>query len=120
MISAGRKTYIGLALTGICLLSSCNLGRSALFPVRVNGKYGYITKSGKIAINPQFDDVGRFAEGLAPVRMGRMWGYIDSQGKLAINPQFDVADPFSDGAALIGTNLRFGYIDKAGKIVINP
>jgi hypothetical protein len=26
-----------------------------LFPISQNGKYGYIDKKGKIAINPQFD-----------------------------------------------------------------
>src|SRR5437763_6989853 len=110
-MSTTPKIYVGLILLGTSFLVACSSGNPSLHPIKMTGKYGYITKSGKIAINPQFDDVGRFAEGLAPVRMGRMWGYIDSQGKLAINPQFDVADPFSDGAALIGTNLRFGYID---------
>src|SRR5690242_9436226 len=112
MTALSRKAYIGLTLTGICLLASCGLGRSALFPVKVNGKYGYITKSGKIAINPQFEDEGVFADGLAPVKTGGRWGYIDTSGKFAINPQFDIADPFSDGMALVGSNYRYGYIDK--------
>src|SRR3954447_22869405 len=90
MMPASRKTYIGLTLTGIWLLSSCGLGRSSLFPVKVNGKYGYMTRSGKIAINPQFEDEGAFAEGLAPVKMGGRWGYIDTSGKFSINPQFEI------------------------------
>ena len=119
-MSAKRKTCIGLTLMGIGLLSACGLGGSALFPVKVGGKYGYMTKWGKIAITPQFDDEGVFAEGLAPVKLGRAWGYIDQNGKLAINPQFEAADPFSDGAALVGSGYRYGYIDKAGKFIINP
>src|SRR5437660_12636727 len=116
-MSLKGKTCIGLALSCVCLLFGCASGGAALFPVKMNGRYGYITKSGKVAINPQFDDVGQFSEGLAPVKLGKTWGYVDRNGKLAINPQFDVADPFSDGLALVGTGYRYGYIDKAGKLV---
>jgi hypothetical protein len=110
-MSDARKTIGGVVLLGICALFACASGSSCLFPVKLNGKYGFITKSGKVAIHPQFNDVGKFAEGLAPVKLGKSWGYIDRQGKLAIPPQFDVADPFSDGAALIGAAYRFGYIE---------
>src|SRR5258707_12660787 len=115
-MSATRKIYTGLVLLGSSFLFACSSSNPSLYPVKMTGRYGYISKAGKVAINPQFDDVGRFAEGLAPVKFGTKWGDIDREGKLAINPQFAVADPFSGGVALIGTNMRFGDIDKAGKI----
>src|ERR1700687_4602755 len=52
---------IGLAFW----LTSRNTG---LFPVKVNGKYGYINKSGQMAIQPQFDRAEPFYEGYAPVQ----------------------------------------------------
>src|SRR5258707_15099786 len=114
------KSCIGLALAGISFISGCRNSSSSLYPIKVNGRYGYISKPGKMVINPQFDDVGKFADGLAPVKIGNAWGYADHDGRVAINPQFEVADPFSEGLALIGSGYRFGYIDKKGKIAINP
>src|ERR1035441_2919000 len=95
-------------------------GNRQNFPVRVQGKYGFIDKGGKLVVQPQFEDAGLFDHGLAPVMMGGKWGYVDRKGRLAIAPQFDVADPFSDGLALVGLQQRFGYIDTAGRMAINP
>jgi WG containing repeat len=41
-------------------------------PVRQDessGKWGYVDSTGRLAIKPQFDDVGKFSEGCAEVRM---------------------------------------------------
>ena len=102
-MTGSRKISMVVATkSGVCLLFACGYRGSSLYPVRFNGRYGYMSKSGKLAINPQFTDEGRFSEGLAPVRMAGRWGYIDTKGRIAINPQFDTADHFTDGAALIG------------------
>jgi hypothetical protein len=50
------------------------------------GKWGYIDKTGKYIINPQFDEAMGFNEGLASVRIGDKWGYIDKNGKFVWNP----------------------------------
>ncbi len=96
-----RKITVSCVLAAAALLlGSC--GSGSLHPVLVNGRYGYIDHSGKLAITPQFDAAGEFAEGLAPVQTNGKWGYIDRSGKLAITPRFDLADPFSsDGLALV-------------------
>src|SRR5262249_43054146 len=48
-----------------------------LCAVRIGNKWGYIDKTGKVVISPQFDSAGIFSEGLACVRKGRKVGYID-------------------------------------------
>jgi hypothetical protein len=40
-------------------------------------RWGFICKSGQFIIEPQFDDVGDFNEGLASVKIDRKWGYIN-------------------------------------------
>ena len=52
----------------------------------VNG--GFIDKTGKIIITPQFDRISLFSEGLACVKIGNKWGYVDKTGKIIITPQF--------------------------------
>jgi hypothetical protein len=53
-------------------------------------KWGFIGKDGRIAINPQFEDIetGYFG-GVALVQSSGKYGLIDESGKYLANPQFD-------------------------------
>jgi hypothetical protein len=89
---------------------------------RVGTKSGYMDKTGKVAIELQYDYALEFAEGLAGVKVGDKFGYIDRTGKMVIEPQFSEIRSFSDGMALASTDAieygkKFGYIDKTGKMV---
>ena len=64
-------------------------------------KYGFIDKSGKVVIEPQFDGASNFSEGFACVEKDDKWGFIDKNGKVVIEPQFDDAEPFSEGLAKV-------------------
>ncbi|MEH1790956.1 MAG: WG repeat-containing protein [Nostoc sp.] len=86
--------------------------------VEIGGKIGYIDRTAKIIINPQFENGRQFIDGLAPVKIGKKWGYIQKDGKFIINPQFDERSQFSEGLAAIKVGGKWGYIDKEGKIVI--
>ncbi|WP_370659100.1 WG repeat-containing protein, partial [Campylobacter coli] len=65
----------------------------------LNGKIGFIDKSGKIIAKPEFDDVGVFSEGLAKVKLNGKWGFIDKSGKIIVRPEFDDVDDFREGLA---------------------
>lgn len=84
-------------------------------------KCGFIDKTGKIVINPQFISSGTFSQNLCSVsnEQGK-WGYIDKSGKLVINYQFDEADQFVNGLAVVKIGKKYGVIDKNGKYKINP
>jgi hypothetical protein len=91
-------------------------------------KYGFIDKTGGVAIPLKFDprqgqiesmSLSRFTEGLAPVMFGNLYGYIDHKGNTVISPIFRDAGQFSEGLASITTaDGQKGYIDKAGRFVI--
>jgi hypothetical protein len=84
-------------------------------------KWGFLDKTGKIAINPQFSSAGSFSEGKCPVSFdNERWGYIDKEGHVLINPQFDFAEQFNDGLAIVRSGRNCGVVDKNGKFVINP
>lgn len=90
-----------------------------------NKKDGFIDKSGKIVIDPVWEEAGSFKEGLAPVsKYGNkeyLWGFIDKAGKVVIKPKYYSAEPFSEGLSLIKDKYgRYGYIDKTGEYVIKP
>jgi hypothetical protein len=92
-------------------------------------KWGFIDKTGKWAIQPQFENVGHFSEGLASALQNGKWGFIDKAGKWIIQPQIESkwrVYEFQDGMAeisLSGSLLDkgvIGFIDKTGRWVIQP
>lgn len=105
---------------------------SDLFVVIVNDKRGFIDRSGKVVIKPQWSGANDFSEGLAVVAVDSpryKEGYIDATGKLVIEAKFDEAGDFEDGLALVGVgefglhdsgDHKFGFIDKNGNWVIAP
>jgi hypothetical protein len=80
-------------------------------------RWGYVDKSGKFVIQPQFEDALEFFDGLAAVEVSKKWGYIDKTGKGVIPARFDEAAGFSEGIAAVKMGGKWGYIDKAGTIV---
>ncbi|KHD37635.1 hypothetical protein NL50_05510 [Clostridium acetobutylicum] len=87
------------------------------------GKYGYMDSSKrKILIEPKYDYIGSFYEGLARVNINGSWGFINLNGDIVIEPKFSMVKDFHDGLAAFslkkfGTK-RWGYVNLSGKIVI--
>jgi hypothetical protein len=103
--------------------------------VKIKGKWGYIDKTGKLIINPIYDDANEFKDGLAAVakidekKNEKQWGFIDKSGAVKINFQFIEdkeknrckPDYFSEGLAFVSSDgKQWGCIDKEGKYQINP
>ncbi len=83
--------------------------------------WGFVDKSGKTVINPQFSAVANFSDGLCGVRNNAgKWGFIDKEGSIILNNQFDGVDDFSNGQCVVSSNNKYGVIDKDGKYTINP
>lgn len=73
--------------------------------VKINGKWGYIDNTGKVQIEPQFEDAKPFSNGLAAVKMNDLWGYIDSTGQIVIDPVFLDANSMNEaGNAFVLTD----------------
>ena len=95
-----------------------------------DGKWGYIDRTGKVIIDPQFDAARDFSEGLAWVGKGGKYFFINGAGKIVIdsheklgNPIYDFVSDFTKGGiACVKVNDDFGndvgYIDKIGRLVI--
>jgi len=81
--------------------------------------FGYIDKTGKMIIAPQFEYASPFSEGLARVSNCSKAGFIDNTGKVAIPLEYDEAFSFSGGLARVrkSGDENFSYIDKTGRVV---
>jgi hypothetical protein len=80
-------------------------------------EFGYIDRSGRLAVPGPFEKVGDFSEGLAAVQVKGRWGYVDSTGHFAIEPAYDSATSFHDGQATVASGGKYSFIDKSGKKV---
>ncbi len=92
-----------------------------LAAVRIDGKWGYIDRSGNIVIEPKFDKGNDFSEGFALVWIsGQNRNYIDKTGNSVINWGFgeNSAGEFSQGLALACIVTTCGYIDQTGYFAI--
>ncbi|EDO9033655.1 WG repeat-containing protein [Campylobacter coli] len=91
-----------------------------LIRVKIDGQWSFLDKNGEFVIEPKFDGVGNFSEGLAAVGLNGKWGFIDKNGEFAIKPKFDDIWDFREGLARVELNGKYGFMDKNGKIVIEP
>lgn len=115
-------------------------GVAMVFAKDKSGKevYGYIDKTGKEIITPQFsmdfgDDLdfagwihypglgsidpsvlGRFQKGIALVHKGDKYFYINKKGKAITTKKYD-SITFAEGLAKVEANGKFGYINGDGK-----
>jgi hypothetical protein len=93
-----------------------------LYPIRLNGQFGYMDRDGKIIVTPQFQRAWDFHNGMARVlsdTKGR--GIIDATGKLTFLSQFVWIGNFSEGLAEVGIwdgSNKSGYIDTTGALAI--
>jgi len=88
--------------------------------VSEGGEYGYIDKTGRFVISPQFQGADSFSEGLAPVLFSDgTYGYIDSTGR-TVAPYNIKGGRFSNGLAPVYASDGTSYIDKTGNTVIAP
>ncbi len=90
-----------------------------LYPIRKDGRFGYMDRTGRIVAEPQFMDASDFNDGMGRVRAPtgdgeEKHGYVDISGRLVILPRYKMARLFCDGwAAVDGC-----YIDKTGTKVL--
>jgi hypothetical protein len=92
--------------------------------VDIGGKKGYIDKTGKVVIAPQFTYAYPFSESLAAVTMSASgsdaWGHIDKAGRWVVEPKFQWASSFSGGLAPVNRTRNCGYVDTTGTLVLQP
>jgi hypothetical protein len=133
-----KKTQVGLmdskgewiftlSRTGLQVTQmSENLIRTLDIPKQ---KFGFLNIKGDWEIEPEFDDAGKFIDGLSLVRYGSIesgvYGFINTKGSIVINPKYIYAYNFSEGiarAAIFDENFprsrAWGCINTTGEIQI--
>ncbi|GAA4465633.1 hypothetical protein GCM10023093_18170 [Nemorincola caseinilytica] len=83
--------------------------------------WGFVDRSGRTSILPQFSAVSYFSDGLCGVMNSNgYWGFVNATGDLVIDHVYDNVYPFKDGKAKIMLRGKWGVIDKVGRSVLPP
>ena len=107
---------------------------TALFPVTVKQKMGFIDAKGRVRIPPQFDFAHPFSEGLAVVgdwdperKIDPYWrvikakcGFINPAGEVVVPPTFDQAQSFKDGWLPFGSARSGGSSTLKARLSLSP
>ncbi|MBK9765759.1 MAG: WG repeat-containing protein [Chloracidobacterium sp.] len=132
-MSRFKKKYLSFIccslLTFVLYTANACAQNQDYFPVRQNGKIGFIDKTGTMVISPRFDSASTeddvaCSEGLAVVKLGSRWGYIDMVGEFVIQPKFEFTPGlFHDGlaqAVIKSTDIeKKGPLDPSQKYIVN-
>src|SRR5579885_1061207 len=109
---------ISLFPTGSGLIHAQDESAIELYPIVKHGKWGYIDKTGKVVIKPQFKAAEQFSDGLGLIWTNHGNAYVDRAGKVVIGAPALSEGWFNEGLAAINIGDQHGYIDKMGKVVL--
>jgi hypothetical protein len=97
-----------------------SLLNTSLFPFKRDDRYGFMDRTGAVVIDPQFDQLGFFYEGLATAVKDARYGYVDKLGSVVIPFRFESASDFEGGRAIVQENGLYGVIDRIGNYILKP
>lgn len=89
----------------------------------LDGKWGFINRSGEIVIAAQYDNAYSFSkDGMARVMKDSLWGYINNQGNIVGGIQYRYAFPFQEKHAIVvvDSSVKLGVIDIDGRLTLLP
>jgi len=94
-------------------------GNDGLYGALIDGKYGFVDRSGKLRVANRYDQIGKYSEGLAAFKLNNKWGYLDTYDRIAIQPQYEEVGEFNQGIAIVKKDGKSNLIDKNGKELLN-
>jgi len=80
-------------------------------------QFGFVDPTGTVVIQPHFENVDAFSEGLALVKTAEGFGFVDKTGAFAFAQKFAQATDFHNGHALVCIEQKknCGSIDNKGQ-----
>lgn len=119
-----RSNVFTLCISILIIISCASL--TSMDKEGLTSKYGYIDKTGNFVVEPVYDDLNLFVEGLAGAKINNRWGAVDRKGNIVIKPRFLESSAFSNGLSRVKMRFKCGdsyyekycYIDKEGNFPI--
>jgi len=101
-----------------------NFQKNGLAKVKANNKWGLINRDYEEVLEPKYDWIGDFLNGIAEVKLGTnsniKYGFINEKGIEVLKPKYDVIYAFKDGFAKVELDDRYGFINEKLEEVLEP
>lgn len=88
--------------------------------VKINNRYGFIDKEGRLRIANRYENVLPFSEQMAGIQIKGKWGFIDKAEQLRVQPFYDEVQQFKNGVAMVRKGNLWGFTDKNGREIVKP
>lgn len=100
------------------LMMDIELARKTFLPFKSDGAWGFIDLEGNVMIEPQFQSVENFNEGLALVVKEGKVGFIDKSGQVVVPLIYEDAESFQSSLAIVAKDDYYGIIDRTNKVIL--
>ncbi len=97
------------------ILKEVELNKLTLFPYEKDDLFGFVDSSGRVIIDPVYDAVSEFNEGLAVVNKNDSLLYINKENANAFNRYFSDAYSFKNGIGATRQNGKWNFINRQGQ-----
>lgn len=91
--------------------------QQTLFPYRLGLKWGFLDSNFVEIIEPKYDILSLFENGISIITLNNIKGFINSNGKEIVSPSFRVLTEFYNGVAFFKSDTT-GMINQAGEIKV--
>lgn len=115
-LTTGEESMFGVQATHVYKVD-IDPFREGLMAVCLDGKCGYIDRTGKEVIPLKYDYAGNFCDGFATVELDGQRRYIDKTGK-EFMLDYDRIFKVNENGWLVGKGDTWGMIDKTGREVV--
>jgi hypothetical protein len=88
--------------------------------VEINGKFGLIGADGKYVLEPKYDEIREFNDGLAHVKLGNKYGYLKADGSFLTAIEYDDITAFNRGMAYVQKDGKWGIMNPDGSYKFKP
>lgn len=78
-------------------------------------RYGYVDKTAKEVVPPEYQEAKDFKEGIAKVKLNDKWGLIDPTGWQLTPFKYDEISIFTEDMAAVMLNHKWGFVNIAGE-----
>jgi hypothetical protein len=117
-VKDSKKGFIFINKQGEFVINADSLGayfKSGLTHLRKNNKIGFVNETGKIIIEPIYDEATEFNQGFSIVKINEKYGIIDTRGKVIIPISHEsIYDTKVEGVFSTYNGKKY-YIDVTGK-----
>lgn len=109
----------GVAFLSPCKEHLCLINKGGTYDKRIKkvigGRWGYVSTDGQIAIEPVYEQVYHFSDGIAAVKQNSRWGFINIDGTVIVPCEYDEVEcRFEKGKGALMKGKMIYVFDKNG------